>query len=73
MNVHCVAFVSATQAEIASGKAFKEAAVFCQWEATVVIRCEQLGQELQTHCVAGDSREALRRFRAAWVHKYGEP
>lgn len=77
MNVHCVGFVLATREEIADGSAFRAAARFCEWDATVVIRCEQTGQDLQVQCPAGIPRSVTNysdpadRFESEWRRKYG--
>lgn len=65
-------FVSASQAEIRDGSAFAEAARFCEWESTVVIRCEQTGQDLQVHCPPPSVALACEiTFRNEWVRKHG--
>jgi hypothetical protein len=71
VNIHCVAFVAVTLDELQSGAAFREAARFCQWDATVVIRCEQVGQELQMTCPASSMAHSAARFRSAWERKNG--
>jgi hypothetical protein len=69
MNIHCVAFILASEREIADGSAFEQASQFCKWDATVVIRCEQTGRDLQVHCPAGSVSNAAR-FHAEWIRKH---
>lgn len=70
MRGHCVGFISATVAEIADGSAFRYAARFCFCEATVVIRCEETGQDVQVHCPESILGYDERAFRAEWDRKH---
>ncbi len=70
MRAHCVGFVSATPAEIRSGVAFREAARFCQWESTVVIRCEETGQDVQVHCAPCIHGYEAEHFASEWARKH---
>lgn len=71
MNVHCVAFISCSLAELEDNSAFDKAAMFCQWDATVLIRRENSGQELQASCPGGKNYSAAY-FRSQWIAKHGK-
>ncbi len=71
MNVHCVGFILASAAEIRDGSAFRESGRFCAWDATVVIRCEQDGRDLQVHCPADEPSWCARKIQIAWEEKHG--
>jgi hypothetical protein len=70
VRIHCVAFVTARYAEIRDGSAFREAARFCDLgDATVVIRCEETGRDIQVSCTVGLELPAAR-FRREWLAKH---
>ena len=70
MRVHCVAFIACSLAEIADGSAFRRAAKFCSCEATIVIRCEDTGQDLQVHCPESIHGYDPMHFDLAWRAKH---
>lgn len=71
MNVHCVGFVSCRLAELKGGVAFVAAAKFCRWDSTVVIRCDETGQDLTVCCTASIHGYSAQHFRNEWIRKHG--
>lgn len=77
MQVLTVAFIHCTLGELRSRAAFEEAARFTRWECTVIIRCDDTGEEMQFSCtppghaVPGIPCWGWRYFYDQWIRRFG--